>query len=767
MSWMSARSGTVPIARAAGWLALLLLLCVQAAFFSKDAAAQQVSLRGFVVDHEDRQTLVGVNVTLQDEQAHIRGTATSKDGYYQISRIPPGRYVVNFSFVGYAAFRDTLDLGADLLVTLNVALRPDEEALEEVVIEAERGAAQQAGLQTARPRDLARIPTPDASGDLASYLQSLPGVVTLGDRGGQLFIRGGTPAQNLVLVDGLLIYQPFHVIGFFSAFPQDLVSHVDAYAGGFGARYNGRISSVIDVTTRDGNKLAYAGQASLSPFITGVQAEGPLKPGKISFLTSLRTSAIERTAPVFLGRDLPFAFNDTFVKLHLTDQDKYRCSISSVHTYDRGSMDPADEPSRDIFRWSNFVAGGRCLTLPSTSKTAVDLSTGVSYVNNAFGDIRDPERTSYSLLANTELNFTSYPRRFSRVDWGMFVRMNWLGYTLEQFQNLESSDALVFDVGAYAEATYTLADRLSLTPGLSFRFAPAAGTFSAEPRFRMAWRPDGRASTQQFNVAAGIYRQALEGISDERDAGSVFIAWVPAPLGVQARALHALAGWQKQVGSWFSFQTEGYYKRISNLPVPIWSTLARFTTSLALAYGNLYGFDTRAELNRAPVHLSLGYGFSRTEYLASQGNFSLWFGEPVQRYTPPHDRRHQVHVVASIDLPLFTAGVHWQFGTGLPYTRIFGFDEFIPLQTLYDVRRQPGIRRVLFDRPFDGRLPAYHRLDISIERTISFEAARLTVQGGAINLYDRANLFYYDVFTFRRINQLPMIPYISLKVETR
>src|SRR5690606_24875027 len=150
--------------------------------------------------------------------------------------------------------------------------------------------------------------TPDVEGDLATYLQTLPGVVTLGDRGGQLFVRGGTPSQNLVLIDGLLVYQPFHIIGFFSAFPQELVQSVDVYAGGFGPRYSGRVSSVIDVTMREGNKQRFEGAASVSPFLASARAEGPLRRGAVSFLASLRSSVIEPVAPTLIGQELPFQF---------------------------------------------------------------------------------------------------------------------------------------------------------------------------------------------------------------------------------------------------------------------------------------------------------------------------------------------------------------------------------------------------------------------------------------------------------------------------
>src|SRR5690606_2971084 len=119
---------------------------------------------------------------------------------------------------------------------------------------------------------------PAGSGDLASYLQTLPGVTTTGDRGGQLFVRGGTAAENLVLVDGIPIYQPFHILGFFSVFPEDLVSSVDFYAGGFGARYSGRTSSVLDVGLREGNANTTRAVGTASPFLAEVMVEGPVVP---------------------------------------------------------------------------------------------------------------------------------------------------------------------------------------------------------------------------------------------------------------------------------------------------------------------------------------------------------------------------------------------------------------------------------------------------------------------------------------------------------
>lgn len=733
------------------------------------AQSTTVTLRGFVADASDGQPIQGVNVVLEQGESLPRGAATNRDGFYQIAAIPAGTYALRMSFIGYEAYTDTLVLGADPFVTLSIELTPAAEMLDEVVIAVEAGAARtRAGLQTLRPQDLARIPTPDATGDLATYLQSLPSVVAIGDRGGQLFVRGGTPSQNMVLVDGFLIYQPFHIIGFFSAFPQDLVSHVDMYAGGFGARYSGRISSVIDVSMREGNKQFFEGSASLSPFLANVTVEGPLRKGEVSLLASMRHSTIERVAPTLIDDDLPFRFSDLFIKIQQTDRFNNRCGLTVVNTYDRGRIAPDDVDRRDIFRWSNLVVGGRCLAVPSASPFLVEVNTGLSHVNNEVGSPDAPERSSSSLELATNLNLTRlYQDAELRI--GLAVRMNWLRFELqEQFQNAETNDGAILSLSGFVEPEFRLSEALRISTGVSLSLHPLRYPASIEPRIRMAWRPGGEQGPQEFSAALGLYRQTLAAITDERDAGSAFIAWVAAPVrDTQAQAIHALLGWQRQLAPWLYIGAEGYYKRLSDLPIPIWSTIARFTTALDLAKGNVYGFDTRIEVQQGGFYGYVGYGYSETEYIAQQDNFGLWYGETLQRYHPPHDRRHQLNAVLSFDIKGVTANLRWQYGSGLPFTRPFGFDELLSLRPVADVRRTYGTTRVLYDRPYEGRLPEYHRLDVSVDRTFTLKQGTLTAQAGVINIYDRNNLFYFDLFTVRRVDQLPFIPNLSIKYATR
>lgn len=192
---------------------------------------------------------------------------------------------------------------------------------------------------------------------------------------------------------------------------------------------------------------------------------------------------------------------------------------------------------------------------------------------------------------------------------------------------------------------------------------------------------------------------------------------------------------------------------------------ARFTTELDGATGASYGFDTRLEYERGRFYGYIGYQLARTRYELEDRLFGEAFGDPVQSYPPSHDRRHNLNVLAQTQLPWkLTASARWQYGSGLPYTQPIGFDQ------LYDLRRNPAVTddgepRFYFNKPNRGRLPSYHRLDASLERPFEVGSGTLAVEGGVVNGYNRRNLFYFDLFTFERINQLPIVPYLSLRFD--
>ncbi len=733
--------------------------------FTAGASAQSVTIRGIITDASDGQAIDGANVILLDrENKQIKGAVTDRNGFYRLQYISPGEFRIRVSYVGYNTKIDTLRFESDEnTFTYSTALSIDNTQLDELVVSVESEAAQiSGGHQRVAAVDLNRVVTPAGSGDMASYLQALPGVVSAGDRGGQLFVRGGTPSENMVLIDGLLIYQPFHIVGFFSAFPENLLANADFYAGGFSPKYSGRISSVLDVQMRDGDLNNTVGSASISPFLTEIQMEGPLGDGKASWIASVRSSQIERTSETILGEKQPLRFESQFLKLTQFSDDGTRCSAMAMRTYDRGRL---DFDMGNSFSWTNFVIGGKCTHLAQDPDIFVDFNVGLSHLSNELG-------------GSTETNLKSGLSKFSidldmnqdvgdvELNYGLNSHMKWINYEIEELFQIPANETdILLGMGAYAETTIPIGNRINIRPGASFSFYANTYSPSIEPRFRFIWKPFGR-ENHEFNASVGIYRQTIAGISDLRDAGSAFIAWLPTPNNKRMEAVHGLIGWQQQLGNGLQFSVEGYYKKLRNIPVSVWSTIAEFTTEIDFADGDIYGADVRLEYSHSRLYAFLGYGYSLTEYQSAQENFNVWFGSPVQSYNPGHDRRHQINSMASVYFGKYTLGVRWQMGTGLPFTRQMGYDGLLPFgEGLPNIRTDYGTPRVILDKPFEGRTPAYHRLDVSIEREFKLSFSSLFLQAGVINTYNRVNLFYYDVFTQRRIDQLPFAPYASLKME--
>lgn len=728
-------------------------------------AAQTATVRGFVTDAATGTGLQNVNVALEDSTGIITGSATTADGLYVIAGLSPGVYVLRVSFVGYRTFRDSLSLEAREIRSIDVSLEASEEYLDELVIEADqegRIADLTAGMQTIRPQDIERVPGPDITGDLGLFLTTLPGVVIVGDQGGQFYVRGGEPTQNLVLLDGILVYQPFHILSYYSAFPSDVLSSVDLYAGGFGARFGGRISSVIDAWSRNGNNQRIAGSASVSPFVAGALIEGPIdRGGRYSYLASFRQSVLEQVASRVIDQPLPLAFNDLFVKLHGKVHRNSRVSFTGLRTVDRGNVGQTSGAApRDEVRWRNDAIGARYLFLPGSLPILAEFMFSYSAHTNERGPRDAPLRTSTTARINLEANITHYTP-FADLKWGLFARTLSLSSELGGlYQELRLDKEYVTEAGLYVAPDFRLNARSVFTPSLRVHNFPSKRRVYLEPRVRGVWAT----GPHQVSAAVGLFHQEIVGISDRRDAATTFTAWSAAPMGDVPRALHAIAGYQRTFEGGLEMAVEGYYKKLYNLYIAEWTPLPRLTNRLQQANGRVFGLDLRVEVRRPWIYGYINYGLSSVRYTATQPSLALWFGSDTYRFRPGHDRRHQINMMATTQISGIQLTARWQFGSGLPFNRALGFDGFLLMDGKADIYEDPGSRRVIYERPFNGILPTYHRLDLSAERTFEFPGGDVTVQASVLNAYDRANIFFLDVFTLQRADQLPLIPSLGIKL---
>lgn len=754
------------------FVVLFALLCSVGA---QVARAQTATIRGFVTDEADGQLLPGVNVSVEDGAGGLTGAATNLDGFYTIAGVPVGRYILRVSFVGYHTFVDTLDVASGT-VQVDVELVEATIRLDEATVESERtsGVANiTAGLQRIRVEDIELIPAPDVTGDLVNYLTTLPGVVTSGDRGGQLFIRGGEPTQNLVLLDGMTVFQPFHMLGFYSAFPADILSTADMYAGGYNARFGGQLSSVLDISSRSGNKRRFAASASVAPFVSGASLEGPLVPNRASFLITGRKSVIEQGAANLVSEPLPFDFGDVFVKLHASPGTSSQLSLSGLYTFDKGTVGDIEAPRPDEVRYTNAGASFRYVLLPGSAPLLAEVQLSYSYLDTELGpsaaaiDESAPldltlVRSSHLSRFNSQFDLTYFLRGID-FRFGGFIRTtNTESVIGGLFQGVSSDRVNVTEAGFYVEPDLKIGSALRVMPGLRITTSPSLGESFVEPRFRAVFET----GAHRLSVAAGLYNQPIVGVSDRRDATSIFTVWTTAPFGETPRAIHVLGGYRLQPSSWLDLAVEGYYKDLENLSIAEWTAFPRLTTNLQPAEGEAYGMDARAEIRAGGAYLAVNYGLSHVTYSATSARNELWYGDETLTFRPAHDRRHQATVIASAPVYGFNVSLRWQMGSGLPYSRALGFDVYISPESNPDVLGDSGTPRVIYERPFNGLLPNYHRLDVSVDRTFDLGGASLTAQIGLINAYDRRNLFAFDIFTLRRIDQLPIIPTFGLKLST-
>lgn len=727
---------------------------------------QEAVLRGFVRSEAGGEPLQGANVVLRRPGGEVESAVAASDqGFYQLARIPPGRYRLQISFIGFRTYLDTLRIEAGERRTVSIELTSATQQLEEVTVEGGRTAGEaQAGLREIRSADVEKIPTPGPGSDLASYLRTLPEVTTTGDRGGRLYIRGGTPSQNLVLVDGNPIYKPFHIIGFYSAFPGSIVSNANFRAGGFGAKYTGRISSVLDVKLRPGNTKTFQGSVGAGPFLASAHLEGPLQEGRKSFLVHARHSLIEQAGPSLLGQDAPYEFYDVTAKVH-TQSNESQCSFTGMRTYDRGRIDPDDRAS---LQWSNTSVGGECLLFSEESPQTLHLTFGTTRFNNEIQSSDGTVRSAGTWKVRTKFDLTQPAPWNGTLQWGGKVQADDYGSRLrEPFLGFESNDRFLLSASAYGSIEWNVNEALTLQPSIGGQSLFEWGRVSLDPRLRLSYQPGGD-RPMTLTAAVGVYHQLSTTITDERDIGSTLQVWTPSPFQKRPlRADHALLGWNQRLFSNFRISAEGWYKRFQDLPVPRWTPLVRLNTNLVRADGTGYGLDLSVQYERGPLRVDLTYGYGRVQYRASGDRLGAWVGEDLVEYSPPHDRRHKVGIVAGLDVDWITANLRWQYGSGLPFTQVYGYDTMLEIRGLRDSPEGVvGLPRVLYERPYQARLPDYHRLDVSLAR--SFDVApdiSLSAEAGTINAYNRANVFYIDLFTLDRVDQLPVIPYLSLKLD--
>ena len=371
------------------------------------------TIKGVLTDETTGESIPFANVVLDGTRY---GAATDLNGFYLINKFPAGTYTLRVRYVGYEEFTESVTIEKGKTLTKNIKLKSAATTLKDVVITdnriEERKIQTQVSVEKITSSQIQQMPSIGGTADLAQYLQVLPGINSTGDQGGQLYIRGGSMIQNLCLLDGMIVYNPFHSIGLYSIFETDIILNADIYSGGFGAEYGGRLSSVMDITTRDGNKKRHSGKIGLNTFGANLILEGPLKkekadsPTTITYLLSAKNSYLSKTSKILypnIEGGLPFDFLDLYGKLSVNSGSGSKINFFGFRFDDKvfGYQALSD------YHWNNYGAGTNFALVTGSSSI---LDGNIAYSNYTINLDDASGLAKYSSIGgfNIGLNITNY-----------------------------------------------------------------------------------------------------------------------------------------------------------------------------------------------------------------------------------------------------------------------------------------------------------------------------------------------------------------------
>lgn len=737
--------------------------------------AQTGLIRGHAYDAESGEPVTFANVILQGTTI---GTNSDMDGFFTLTKVPAGTYTLEVSFIGYESQMTELTIADGDVVYKKMMLSSGGVELKAVDISARREVArtevQISKLQVTQ-KQIKALPSTGGDADIIQYLQVLPGVVTTGDQGGQIFIRGGSPIQNKIMLDGMTIYNPFHSVGFYSIFETELIKNVDVLTGGFNAENGGRISAVVDINTREGNKKRLAGQLSASPFMVKALIEGPIikleeNKGAASFVLTTKRSIIDQTSQSLYSNaavndsvGLPFFFNDLYGKLSFVSNNG-----SKFNLFGFNYTDDYKNPEIANIGWQNTGGGMNFNILPSGSSLIVNGIAGYSDYKSQITEGSENPRSSQIREFFLGIDFGLFQNNYE-LKYGIEVKSiftdfnftNQFGVNLEQFQNTTELAAFVKFRQSW--------DKLVIEPSIRLQYYASLPEGSLEPRLGLKYNIN---DFLRFKMAAGIYSQNLISADNERDVVNLFTGFLSGPderfndlngdpaTSKLQKSQHLIAGFEADIFKNFQVNLEGYIKNFPQLIIVNRNKIDPEDPDYATETGIAYGGDISVKYQTPNWYVWTTYslGFVNRD----DGN---------QVYRTVFDRRHNMNFLASYS---FGENKDWQvsarynFGTGFPFTQTQAFYNYQPLlegsSTPYQTNNSESVGIIYSDTRNGGELPNYHRVDLSAQKTINFtKNLNMEVVASVTNATNRDNIFYFDRVRYERVDQLPLLPSIGIK----
>jgi len=725
--------------------------------FVKTNAQNYGTLRGFVTDSTNGEILAYATVYLQDTK---QGSTTDTRGFYSIPSIPIGVHSVVFSFVGYVPKIVEVKIRTDKITEFSARLLPGSVNYNAVVKIGEmvkKPNENDAGLYNLNNKEIQIVPK-GIEADVMRSLQMIPGVKTSNDVSSRYYVRGGGSDQNLVLLDGVTIYNPYHALGIFSIIDPEIINNVQFYKGTFPVEYGGRLSSVMNIKTNDGNKYRYSGSANAS-FLTGkVSLEGPIPDG--SFLLTGRKSYFGQVMKNFLNnKTAPFDFYDLNMKLNYANNEMLKNSKFTVKTLISNDNIKYGDPKLADYSFSNNIFGLDYFQVwekPLYSYISLSVSNYHAAVIPNFSQAKERLNDIREFAWNNNFTFLFN----SRDELGLGLQVKTFNSDLN-YQNRLSNFVTYSDFGAnfdfYAKYKFLRFENFGIEAGV--RICPVTLTIQPSqllfPNVSLTYRiiPE-----LTFKAAWGIYKQEIMAYTDDNDVVSIFEPYLVIPDYLSpSKAIHYMVGFDINLSPFLSMQIESYYKSLLHIVDINQNKVFASDPDLISTNGESYGVEYTTKYSDDKLFASIGYTLAWA-----------FKGIDAVRYFPRYDSRHQVDLLVGWDFGAgWKASAVWTLNTGRPYTQSTGFYDKTYIENFWDqfLTLEPAKAYALLDGKNAARLPVYHRLDMSLAKEFTLFFMKMTLEGNIINVYNRQNIFYFDRSTGERINMLPFLPTVSLRVD--
>lgn len=757
------------------WMALAAALTAQ---------SSEVTLSGSVRDSVTGEVIIRATVSLSvgDDAPSVRGALTNTFGFFSIPKLETRAYTLRIRSIGYAPVQMRLsEQQVRSGKQLALIMKPVDVVTGDVVVSASRedvSPTSSISAVSVNADFIRSMPAMLGETDVFRVLQLLPGVKSPSELSSGLYIRGGSPDQNLILLDGVTVYNPSHLGGFLSTFNNDALRDVRLIKGGFPAEYGGRLSSVLDMTMKDGNSERVQGSGGLSIISAKALIEGPIG-NDVTFMLSGRRMYLDLVSKLAVtnenGTATPdYYFYDANAKLTWKIGENDRLTVSGF--FGRDVLDsPSDQNLALGIGWGNATFNTRWMHIVSP-----ELFTNLSVIYTKY-DFKTDLRTNdylafYSLSKIADITVkgdaTYYLSQAHTIKAGFEVTSH--DFTNDVSDSLDlagfvirSSSTPALDAAVYVQDEWTITKGLSANAGLRAYAFPNADMVALEPRLQLAYEV-----TPSFKLTSSyaVAHQFLHLIV-RNDINLPTDLWFPSTKTIRPeRSEQYILGMEWGLGEDKSYviQAEAYYKDMANLYE--YKDTASFTlfgapleSQFTRGDGRAYGFEFFLNKRMGDLTGWIGYTLSWTTRTFSELNGGKEF---FARY----DRRHDASVTLSYKLSRsIDLGVSWVYGTGFAYTMPTGQFSFGGTDPGYN---DPSVGQTFTDR--NGyRLPAYHRLDINLGFNTTVFGLASTINLSVYNAYNRLNPFAqyfeeeYDASTkktklvLKQLTLFPIIPSIA------